>query len=69
MEFITLNITQFATEELRLKLTCLQLDLLTLLESDPDAWQRKLKPTTSETRLVLDVHKKWKEHLNRLVAC
>jgi hypothetical protein len=64
-----MNLIKFAETELQLNLTYFQYDLLQLLEQDPDAWQRKLKPTTFDVRLVLEVYHQWKERQNSLVAC
>jgi hypothetical protein len=63
------NLVDFAKFELKLKLTPFQQDILGYLESDPDAWQRILKPKTHDIRLVLDVHRKWQEHMSSVVAC
>lgn len=63
-----MNIIKF-TETLKVKLTYFQLDMLELLEKDPDAWQPKMEPKTPEMRQLLNVYSQWKEHQNSLVAC
>lgn len=64
-----MNIIKYAESELNLTLSNFQKDILEILVSDPDAFQRKLKPATHDVRLALDVYSKWKELQNSLVAC
>ncbi|MFD0587749.1 hypothetical protein ACFQZE_07020 [Paenibacillus sp. GCM10027627] len=62
-----MSLVDFANNELRVKLSFFQLDVLELLERDPDAWQRKLKPTTFEIKQVMDIYSEWENrNLNAL---
>ncbi|GAA4880157.1 hypothetical protein GCM10023310_70430 [Paenibacillus vulneris] len=58
-----MNIVEFAENELKLKLTYFQQDLLQLLQSDPDSWFNSMRFDTLEMRQIRDVFLKWQESM------
>lgn len=64
-----MSLAEFAKNELKVRLSYFQRDALEILERDPDAWQRILKPSTHEVRMVLEIFREWKNRYNSQVAC
>lgn len=64
-----MKLIEYAKQVTNNRLSFSQLDLLELLEREPDVWLPKLPPANHEVRAVLKLHSEWKECQNSLVAC
>lgn len=64
-----MTLIEFAKHETNNRLSFSQLDLLELLDREPDVWLPKLPPANHEVRAVLKLFSEWKERQNDLVAC